>query len=88
MLRISVQETEHATVVRLEGSLIGPWVQELTRVARPLLQGPRRVELELSEVTFVSAAGEQALRTLIASGASLLASSSFVTTLLNMESPE
>ncbi len=78
MLRITLQESETAIRIVLEGRVAAPWVQELERAwmnAAPRL-GSRKVSIDLSNVTYTDAAGKQALGKIFSqSGAELAASS-------------
>lgn len=64
MLRITIQETNDAMAIRLEGRLAGPWVAELGRAwaeAEKRLAS-RKVVLDLSDVTFADLQGKQILK--------------------------
>ncbi len=64
MLRITLQESESAAQVVLEGRLIGPWAEELKRVwveTAPRL-GSRELSIDLRNVTYVDAAGKRVLK--------------------------
>ena len=75
MLRISVTTAE-GTAVRLEGRLVGPWVDELDTCWRRLrVAAERPIRIDLDGVTFVDAAGKAALRKMHADGAVFTASS-------------
>ncbi|MGO9272762.1 MAG: TolC family protein [Terriglobia bacterium] len=89
MLRINVEESPGLTLLRLEGRLAGPWVDELrhlwaSRVAEHTLQGVRqgarqkagqeeRLALDLSAVTFIDDEGKKLLGEMFADGAELRA---------------
>jgi anti-anti-sigma regulatory factor len=49
------------TTVRLEGQVIGPWVEELSRVCEPILTSGSSLALDLSDVSFVSREGVRVL---------------------------
>ena len=49
------------TTVHLEGQVIGPWVEELSRVCEPILRNSARLSLDLSDVSFVSREGVRVL---------------------------
>ena len=63
MLRITAHDEPHSVTFRLEGRLAGSWVEELsdcwqsTSSANP----KQAVRFDLTEVTFVDAAGKQFL---------------------------
>jgi anti-anti-sigma regulatory factor len=65
-LRITIDQTEEATVVTLEGRVAGPWAVELGRVweeTAPRLVN-EKVSLDISNVIFADADGMQVLRTI------------------------
>ena len=67
-LRISLQETERAIEITLEGRVAGPWVAELSRVwveTAPRLDS-RNLILDLRNVTYADDAGTGALRAIYA----------------------
>ncbi len=59
MLRITIDEGKEAVVVRLEGQLIGPRVEEVEQCWRKAFAtlGSRTVQGDLSAVNFVDASG-------------------------------
>jgi anti-anti-sigma regulatory factor len=59
MLRITIDEGEDAVVLRLEGQLIGPWVEDVEQCWRKAFEtlGSRSVQVDLSAVNFVDASG-------------------------------
>jgi hypothetical protein len=63
-------------VLRLEGQIIGPWVDELRRTCDELPAGP--ITLDLAQVSFVERRGVELLWMLGTRGASLLHCSPFV----------
>lgn len=64
MLRITVQQGERAQTIKLEGKIIGPWVEEFNRTWQSLANslGSKKLQLDLSGVPFVDAKGRQLLR--------------------------
>ena len=76
MLRITTHEKPESLTFQLEGSLAGPWVQELETCWRQTLAGRAAapVRVDLSEVTFVDLSGKQLLATMHGQGAELIAS--------------
>lgn len=86
MLRISQTEISAALTLKLEGKLLKPWVSEVRRSIEGA-RGHQTLLLDLSHVTFVDAAGTELLRSLLAGGAEIIACSSFVAEILNLEAP-
>ena len=65
MLRISVEEVSgHNATLRLEGHLVGPWVEELRLSCDQVLRESKRLTLNLAAVSFVDRAGLILLRKL------------------------
>lgn len=73
MLRITIREQGDSTAIRLEGRLVGPWVEELKQCWRKTLaeSAGRKLLAELDAVSFVDAAGKQLLQEMYRSGAQL-----------------
>jgi hypothetical protein len=69
--------------IKLEGELLGPWVDSVRDACAVRGRRPRR--LDLAALTYVDAAGLQLLRDLVARGADIAACSSFVGELLRRE---
>ncbi|MCK6456409.1 MAG: STAS domain-containing protein [Phycisphaerae bacterium] len=85
MLRIT-RETKDGTVwLRLEGKLVGPWVDECRSACAQETANGRRMALDLSQVTFVDRAGVHLLHQLAESGVELPLCTSFVAELLRLE---
>jgi len=59
MLRITIEEKDDAVVLRLEGQLIGPWVEDVEQCWRNVFTtlGQRSVQVDLSAVSFIDSAG-------------------------------
>jgi anti-anti-sigma regulatory factor len=76
VLRITVEQSSEAVVLKLEGRLTGPWVEELDRVweqTAPALH-QRRLSLDLRETTFADAGGIRILHAIYSqTGARILA---------------
>ena len=87
MLRITeIVDGGSGLLLKLEGKLLEPWVEELARVTgRPGLKGHGPVRLDLSSVTFVDEAGVRLLHDLLRQGVEIAAISSFVAALLRLE---
>ena len=77
MLRITVEETPEAIVVKLEGRLTGPWVDELDRLWEQTAPGlnERELSIDLRQTTFADAGGIRILKAIYSqTGARILAS--------------
>ena len=73
-------------LLKLEGKLREPWVEELARAARrPLPEGHGPIRLDLSSATFADEGGVRLLRELLRQGVQVVAASGFVTALLRLE---
>jgi anti-anti-sigma regulatory factor len=64
MLRITVQESERAQTIKLEGKIAGLWVEEFNRTWQSLEAplGTKELQLDLRGVAFVDAKGRELLR--------------------------
>ncbi len=84
MLRINyVFKPHQAPTLKLEGKLLGLWVEELRTTCRD--HPAAGVRLDLSALTFVDAAGARLLRDLVGQGAQIIACSGYVEELLHGE---
>jgi len=73
MLKItSVAPINRSVTLRLEGRLVGPWVEELRRACEPTLTEGRGLNLHLADVEFAEASGLAALADLRARGATFV----------------
>ncbi len=85
MLRITTEGVaEDVQRVRLEGRLAGAYVAELSRVLQPSLAGPRRLVLDLRNLTFADAEGALLLQELVARDVRIDGCSGFVGHLLGL----
>ncbi|MBI3879796.1 MAG: STAS domain-containing protein [Verrucomicrobia bacterium] len=79
MLKISqVEPVNHSNTLRLEGRLIGLWVEELRQVCEPLLSNGNSLKLDLAEVSFADGEGVELLARLRSRGTKLLNATPFV----------
>jgi hypothetical protein len=79
MLRISRVETDGTgTRLRLEGRLVGPWVDELERACAAVAPEEPRLELDLSEVGFLDADAIALIQRLMDRGVIISGCSRFV----------
>ena len=84
MLKITeVGQNDSGRTLKLEGKLLGPWVDELRNVCTKPLNRAEQVGLDLAAVTFVNAAGAELLRELIRKGIIITQCSAFVAELLH-----
>ncbi len=75
MLRVTIHDSAVELRLHLEGRLAGPWVREAAlcwESAQSIIAG-RRVVVDLQDVAFVDAEGEQLLATMHRRGAKLRA---------------
>jgi len=78
MLKIETTHGNTERTLKLEGTLIGLWVDELRRSCDVARLDGQRVTLDLTDVGFVDSAGLDLLRTLEDAGVSLANASRFV----------
>ena len=71
MLKITVSRDSHLATIKLEGRLSGPWVGELERTWRDLVRddGVVPAQVDLTDVTFISAEGKGVLGEMYRQGA-------------------
>ncbi len=63
MLRITVRKAARSTALKLEGKLVGPWIEELEKTWHSVRSSPDggRLLVDLGGVTFVDEPGEELL---------------------------
>ena len=69
--------------LQLEGKLVGPWVDELSRACEELRTPPSCLRLNLAAVTFIDPAGISLLSDLVRRGATIAGCSGFIEELLS-----
>jgi hypothetical protein len=85
VLRLTRTADTHETqIIKLEGKLVGPWVDEVRKACAAGADPSSRTQLDLSALIFVDAAGERLLRDLIVRGIDVVACSSYVAELLRL----
>jgi hypothetical protein len=85
MLRLTrIAGTNTTQIIKLEGKLLKPWVDEVHQACASGTDSSGRTSLDLSALTFVDAAGERLLRDLIGQGIEVVACSSYVGELLRV----
>jgi len=82
MVRITSDEHDDCILVRVEGSLRGPWVDELERLWGRTRQRGRRVRVSLAEVLYVDDAGKALLARMFQNGTELMASGPYMTAIV------
>jgi len=74
MLKVTTTNKNQTVTLKLEGKLVGPWVQEVTRVWDDTTQSPRSgFVIDLRSVTFIDSPGRELLATMSRHGAQLIA---------------
>jgi hypothetical protein len=84
VLRITIQKSKREVTMKLEGRVAGPWVEELHRTwisLAPSLR-PNHLRVDLCEVTFVDAKGNQVLTDIRKAGAAFLADTAMTKSLV------
>ena len=88
MIRItSVSDPASGPTLKVEGKLVGEWLDELVQACDQHLPSYPRLRLDLSAVTFIDGEGVNLLRRLHARGIRLSACSGLVAELLRRENP-
>jgi hypothetical protein len=82
MLRIMVHQEGSQCRLELAGRLCGPWVGETERVWRSAPHSGKELEVDMTEVTGVDAAGRQLLAAMHRAGARLIAKGVWMTALV------
>ncbi len=74
-MRITAKDNPRALTFRLEGRLEGPWVRELEQCWRSMLDSASRptVCVDLTDVTYIDAAGKARLAEMHEQGAQFIA---------------
>lgn len=73
MLKITSQSDATHTIFELEGTLMGPWVQELEHCWQGAAGSNRRVRVLLCAVSFIDEGGKNLLTEMYAHGVELVA---------------
>lgn len=88
MLRITRHPDDGATLLRLEGVLREGWLDEVSvQVTLAERDASSPLKLDLTDVTFVDAAGAALLRELVDKRARIVGCSGFVAAALGLETP-
>jgi ABC-type transporter Mla MlaB component len=79
MLRISVEGfSKRDETLRLEGHLVGPWVEQLQLSCEQVIGGSKRLTLDLTAVSFADRDGVALLRELKARDVAITNCSPFI----------
>jgi len=79
MLKIERSKSKNPGItLRLEGRVIGPWVEEVRKVSEKIIASGSTLALDLSEVTFLDREGIRLLQVLRQRQVTFLNSSVFV----------
>jgi hypothetical protein len=79
MLRIAAADNAGTgEILRLEGRVIGPWVDELRRACQRVLVTGATLTLDLHEVAFLDRGGLELLRRLVDDGVAIANCPAFV----------
>jgi anti-anti-sigma regulatory factor len=85
VLKITIQNSSSGVILKLEGSLKGPWVDELrkARLTSAKMAAGQPVSVDLAGVTFADAGGRDLLLRMRKEGVALNGGSSFLRQLLD-----
>ena len=83
MLRVTTMDEDQTITLKLEGKLIGPWVEEVTRVWTHTTVTPRSAYIvDLRSVTFIDKLGRALLADMSRRGARFVASDCLTRTII------
>ena len=86
MLRILlINDSDRDETIRLEGSLHGPWVDELRKVLDSATARSSRIRLDLSALIYLDEDGRELLCGCLRRGAEVLACTRYVSAVLRLE---
>jgi hypothetical protein len=78
----SIESGDSTRTLKIEGKLLGPWVDQLRELCDSSPTPPDRVRLDLAAVSYVDAAGADLLGELTRRGMTIAACSGFVAEIL------
>ena len=83
MLKITqIAGPENTVVLKVEGKLLEPWIDELRQSVSRLSNDGKKLCLDLAALSYADLAGTAALSELVQRGAVIMAASGFITALL------
>jgi len=82
MLRITTIRHGLQTVLKLEGKMLEPWIEEFRGACTRAEIRAGHIGLDLADLAYADAAGTELLRNLVRSGVPIIACSAFVAELL------
>jgi ABC-type transporter Mla MlaB component len=85
MLKITSQANDGSLLVRLEGKLVGPWVNEARVQLDRTVANRSAIRLDLAKLSFVDRAGTSLLHDLVSRGFAIESCSNYVAELLELE---
>jgi hypothetical protein len=85
VLRITPNESVDALCLKVEGKLIGPWVEELRHVCTRAGAADARCALDLTNLTFADADGVRLLQGLMSAGVRIYGATQFIQQLLQTD---
>ena len=84
MLKVTTTDHNQTITLKLEGKLVGPWVQEVTRVWANTAQNSRSgYVIDLRSVTYIDNPGQALLATMSRQGARLIATDCLTRTIVD-----
>ena len=86
MLRISwieVDSSDSLRTLKLEGKILGPSVDELSRICGEPRVSPSSLRLDLAAVTFIDSSGVRLVNNLVLRGATIIDSSGYIAELMS-----
>jgi hypothetical protein len=80
MLRITIQNTSEVVLLKLEGSVKGPWVEEMRKawLTATTMASGKPLNANLAAVSFIDVAGRDLLLRMRKQGVVLIGASSFL----------
>jgi len=82
MVRITAETHKDRVIWRVEGSLRGPWVDELEKVWQSARDSGKHLSLNLENVSYVDDAAIELLTRMFQDGTELLASGPYMTAIV------